>query len=167
MKEIHFAAEVKKACDTFQCWYYKIPDAHTMERFTPQKPFDAFIMYQGNFFALEFKMSKMKNFQIDKIKEHQILGLEKAFLNGGFGAILINFRMSEEKINRTFAITTEQWKKIIALEELASRKSIPYSFFEDLKSKALVFEVERLHLGEPKKLHWHIEAMLHHLRALQ
>jgi len=162
MKEINFAAEIKNACAQFECWYYKIPDAHTMERFTPQKPFDAFILYRGRFFAIELKFKKDdKPFSLDSIKEHQIEGLNKAYKNGGTPSIIINYRfIKDARINRVFVIPAKNWFIIKEfVEKEMQRKSIPYKLFDNkLIPEGLVYEMERTHLGD--KLHWNIHPIL-------
>jgi penicillin-binding protein-related factor A (putative recombinase) len=126
MKESNFASEIKKACDYFNIFYCKIPDAYGMERFSPPKPFDSFLINDGTIYCLEFKMIKTKTaFPFDKVKGHQIKGLYDAYKNGAFSYVIVNYRM--KRYNKAFYIPIDEFYE---LKHYATRKSIPFKEIE-------------------------------------
>jgi len=126
MKESIFANEIKKACSTFDCFYYKIPDAYGMARFSPPKPFDAFVVYKGKYYAFEYKMVKSQTaFAFSRVRPHQIDNLMKVWKNGGEAFIVINYRM--KSFNKVFCIPIITLIEIIKKSE---RKSIPFNLME-------------------------------------
>jgi len=129
MKESNFANEFKKSCKFLGYFYYKIPDSYGNERFTPNKPFDAFIMENGNFHAIEFKMTKSKvGFSFDRVRPHQEAGLLELLKHGAkTTSIIINYRF--KKYNKAFIIPIEDFVK---LKEKSTKKSIPFKEIEKL-----------------------------------
>jgi len=150
MKESIFANEFKNACKDI-CFFYKIPDSYGNERFTPKKPFDCFMLDNGNFHAIEFKMQKSQGaFAFDKVRPHQIEGLQETIKAGAKTAdIVINFRW--KKHNKTYAIPISMFLSLRRAYSKAGRKSIPYSAIEKL------IEIKRI---KKEKWVWDIESYL-------
>jgi len=92
-KESTFSGELKKSCEELGIFYYKIPDAYGMARFAPQKPFDAIMIHKGKVYCIENKIQTKKSaFALNRIKPHQIEGLQRAQNSGAISYILINYR---------------------------------------------------------------------------
>lgn len=129
MKESNFANEIKKSCQQFKCFYYKIPDAYGMARFSPPKPFDAFVVYDGKYFAFEYKMMKSQTaFPFNKVRPHQISNLLEVKKAGGYSFIIINYRMKH--YNKAFYISIKdfvKFQKTIGKQ----RKSIPFDIIKE------------------------------------
>lgn len=125
MKESVFANEIKNSCQD-KCFYYKIPDSYGNQRFTPLKPFDSFILYKGNFIAMEFKMHKKTSaWPFDSVKEHQIEGLLKIFNENGMAWVILNIR--RPFVNIVKAITISDFIELKQKYSDNNKKSIPLS----------------------------------------
>lgn len=130
MRESFFASEVKKSCESQNIFYYKIPDSVSQERFTPQKPFDSFLLHRGKFYAVEFKMVQMKAaFSFDRVRPHQIEALQSVAKHGGTGFIIINYRF--KGYNKAFAIEINAFLDMKKSIEETGRKSIPLKILEE------------------------------------
>jgi len=161
MKESVFAGEIKKACSFTNCWYYKIPDSYNMERFSPKKPFDSIILYQGKLHAIEFKLiQEKKSFAFSNVKEHQEQGLFDAWNNGAEAYIIINYRFTEKSGERTNSVFVIEIQEYLDLKKKLSetRKSIPYHMFESYD-----FNTIKRNRMKDGKLHWDIRSFLSHL----
>jgi len=99
MRESNFSNELKKSCEVQGFFYYKIPDAFGMQRFSPPKPFDSFMICNGQVFCIENKLcTNLRSFPLKNIKLHQIKGLLKAQSAGAHSFIFINHRIKSENI---------------------------------------------------------------------
>lgn len=118
-KESIFAGEFKKSCEEFGAYYCKIPDAYGMARFAPPKPFDAFMVYDGQPFCLEFKFQKTKTgFAFNKVQQHQIEGLIQAKEHGAKSFIIINIRL--KGFNKAFYMDVVDFGRLWNKSEHAS-----------------------------------------------
>jgi len=106
--ERDFQYECQQAFKLFNCSYHKIPDAppvfakpcpkcnykiKPIYRFTPPKPYDAYVIYQGVHFSLEYKIHKATTaFPFNKLEKHQEIGLLKDQEEGARSFLLINIR---------------------------------------------------------------------------
>lgn len=152
MKESNLVTEFKQACKNYGYFFYKIPDAYNMERFSPKKPFDAIMGIDGKGIAIEFKMIKSKSaFAFDRVRPHQIEGLIDAQKSGGFiSLIIINYRFKtkeNKRYNKLFVISLNKFLKI---QLKSDRKSIPFSEMETM---------EEIHRGSP----WDLEVFFYSL----
>lgn len=91
-----FIQEIKNSANKYEIFYYKIPDSPYIgpeTRFQPKKPFDLFLIKDGEFVAIEAKYCKgNERFPFKNVKEHQIAGLLDVERHGCKAYIMINFR---------------------------------------------------------------------------
>lgn len=125
VKESHFSTELRKSCEAQGIFYYKIPDAFGMQRFSPKKPFDAIIIYRGKTICIENKLDKSVNsFNFNKIKGHQYEGLQKAKDSGAECFFFINHR--NKKTNKIYITDVKR------IQELSKDlPSIQYGWLAD------------------------------------
>lgn len=172
MKESNFASEIKRSCEVVNnCFYYKIPDSYMGERFLVKKPFDAFIVCNNKFIAIEFKMHKVVGvngvgaFPFICVKDHQVEGLQKVVNAGGRGLVMVNFRINYLKftknqfitksINKTYYIDVAKFGLQQYRHNKINKKSIPYS-----EIQISWRELTRTSRDLTGKLCWDIEGVL-------
>ena len=156
MKESNFANEIKRACSLIpNCFYYKIPDAYNMERFSPKKPFDAIIISNGKPIAIEFKMIKeKKSFAFSNVREHQINGLMEFADAGGDAYVMVNYR--GERLNETYGRGIQEYLTNVEHWSGGGRKSIPYNDLGDLCSDWFIVVRKKFN----SKLNWDLSPIL-------
>jgi len=116
-------------------------------RYTPQKPYDFELFYQGYYFGLEAKHQKM-HLDLRRIKDHQRANMKKVRQNGGYSFLLIRLEdpKKAQKKFRAFIISLEQFEQ---MEMETTKKSCNA---KDLEVYA-EFEAERIRLPS-KKYTW-------------
>lgn len=122
------------------------------QRFIPSKPFDAFVVVDGNYHAIEYKMHKKTTaWSFNEVKEHQIQGLMDAKLKGGGeGWVFVNLR--QKRVNRTFAISVIAFNiEKYQYSKYKNRKSIPV---EDMIERERWVEITRTSRDKDNKLCW-------------
>ena len=99
------------------------------------RPYDAFLLHGGQYWAFEFKQMKtLDNMPMSKIEDHQLFNLKRVEKNGGKAYFLVNYRapvtskafyefiIHEKKINMTFVVAP----CVIDLMMGRNMKSIPF-----------------------------------------
>ncbi len=113
--EKDFQYECQQAFKLFNCGYHKVPDSppafarpcercsHTGKaqyRFTPPKPYDAYVIYQKVHFSFEYKLHKVHTaFPFNKLEPHQEKALIEDQENGARSFVVINIRDQEKRLN--------------------------------------------------------------------
>ena len=133
MKEAIFQNEIRQSfLHLFpDCFFNKLKDdaifKESKTRFSPKKPFDMFVVYEGIPIAMELKQVKSPvPFAISYISEHQIANLKRFEKAGGISYILINYRYSN--YNVAFATTVQTLQ---AIAEELDRVSVPLEILEN------------------------------------
>ena len=80
-------------------------------------------LYKGKYIDFEAKETKLDNFPLKNIHNHQIEHLKKVNEKGGIGFIIVSF----VKRNKVYLLQTE---KLIEYIENNKQKSIPLTYFE-------------------------------------
>jgi len=124
-KESYFSAQVRKDFLTLGCFFHKLPDSIRSEetRFSPVKLFDAFVLKDGMFAAIEFKMVKGASFPFTQVRDVQVealLNIEKA---GGIAYFFLNHRYNGSNIVIVWRI--KDYIKLRDIYGAEGRKSIP------------------------------------------
>lgn len=156
IRESTFVNEFRKACKELDFYFYKIPDAYNMERFSPAKPYDAFVLGEyGKFTAIEFKMHKTPTgFPFDKVKDHQIKGLIEVEEAGAKSLIIINYRWHKHNV----AYYMSPYTFLDLKEGFSNRKSIPYEAMQAMSiiERSKIFSIK----SNKDILMWDIASML-------
>jgi len=100
MKERQFAYEIGESMRELG-FYYKISDIPKAMglRFQHERPLDAFLLQDGMFKAIEYKVLKHKTIKLSRdLKQHQIKNLNEVVKNGGEAYIIFYI----EKNNAVF-----------------------------------------------------------------
>lgn len=127
MQEKDFALEIKKSIEKQlpNCHYHKIPDQiyNPKMRFNPEKKYDAYIVWQGCFTALEYKFHPSSNaFGFDKLSQIQRFNLLDAKRAGGNAYVVLGIRY--DNIKGCYFIDID---KYIEIEKQSNRKSLQLS----------------------------------------
>ena len=81
-------------------------------------------IYKGKYIDFEAKETKSKtSFPLSNIHKHQINHLEKIYLHGGIGFLIVRFCC----LNETFLLTVNDFLEFIK----SGKKSIPISYFKE------------------------------------
>ena len=79
-------------------------------------------IYKGKYIDFEAKETKLNNFPLSNIHNHQIDHLKKILEHGGISFLIVRFTLK----NKTFLLDTKHFINFINEND---RKSIPYEFF--------------------------------------
>jgi len=125
MNEAYFAGQLRKDFTDLGWFFHKLPDSIRSDktRFSPVKLFDAFIIKNGMFTAIEFKMVKGASFPFSQVRDSQVDALSKIEAAGGVAYFFLNHRYNGKNVVIAWRI-----KEYIFLVEYWSnngRKSIP------------------------------------------
>ena len=127
MNESDFALEIKHSLETQlkDIHYKKIPDQlfnpSSFARFNPEKDYDAYVVHNGCFTALEYKFhKKMTAFPLSNVRPIQRSSLMDVHESGGNAYIIIGVRV--ERIKHCFFIPI---KDFLDYCNSADRKSMP------------------------------------------
>lgn len=120
IKESYFANEMANAFRLSGCFYMKIPDSFSEKRFTPVKNFDAFIIYNGKFCAIEYKMVRGASMSISSIRPIQIEKLKEISDSGAAAYFCLNHRWNTK--NDVYMVPILD---MIELIQNTTKKSIP------------------------------------------
>ncbi|GAH36126.1 unnamed protein product, partial [marine sediment metagenome] len=94
--EISHALRIFKQSHGLSFFWHKLADTYTFIRIknfiAPKQPCDYIALYKGQFYALEAKSTRGKNFRYDWLKPHQRKALREVVRAGGIGILLISFR---------------------------------------------------------------------------
>lgn len=164
MKESYFQAELARSFRELMAYafYYKIPDPQYPKRDEAgdkirriiKRPYDFQVLCNGTYYAFESKLHKHAlAFAFDRVNPHQIESLIKVDENDGYGAILINIRVPEKRINRVAVISVYAYKELRFLYEQPgghNRKSLPFDvLIEGCECHAEIFRPHRLPSKKP------------------
>lgn len=127
MTEVEVTRKFSKWAESQQVWFYKIPDPSKDAMTSQKRPFDAFLLHEGLFVAIEFKLIKVANVDSFNVnfntllrgREHQLEALSSVFNNGG-QALFVVFVQSSKTNRLAGAVvrTAEQVKDKMLFEKV-------------------------------------------------
>jgi penicillin-binding protein-related factor A (putative recombinase) len=125
MNEKDFASEIKTSIEKQlqPSHYHKIPDQiyNPNARFNVEKKYDAYVLWQGRFTALEYKIHKTSNaWSFDSVRPIQKMSLLEVKRAGGKAYIVLNVRF--DNIRKCYFIPIEEFNFLV---QNLTRKSIP------------------------------------------
>lgn len=133
--ERSFVQEIKSSAKKYGMYYYKIPDSPYVgseTRFQLKKPFDLFLIKDGEFIAIEAKYCKGNaRFPFKNVKEHQIDALLDIEEHGCKAYIMINFR--GEGVIATRAIRVKDFLELVKVSKYSSMTMEETRYMIDIK----------------------------------
>jgi len=140
-KESYFANQMKKDFDNLGWFFHKLPDSirSAETRFNPVKLFDAFVLKNGMFAAIEFKMVKGPSFPFSQVRESQVgalLEIEKAKAPG---FLFLNHRYGD---NTVIVWRIQEYIDLVEYWTIRGRKSIP---LQEYPESWIILRRERAH----------------------
>ena len=163
MRESVFQSEwrssIKSYLGDIKFHYVKIPDtprfSGSLIPYSPPRPYDCYLLYDGKFKAFELKMNKsLTGFPFNAVSDNQIDNLVEVANAGGKGYVVINYRKNDVSDNliKKYELKGKRFNVVYAISifdflmlrdnTYDDRKSIPFEFFLRCQS-SLVTEIER------------------------
>jgi penicillin-binding protein-related factor A (putative recombinase) len=118
---------------------YNIPDIPRVEglSFQRKRPYDFYILSEGDFIAVELKLLKAKRLPFNAVKPHQEEALFSVRNNGGRGLVCFGFfyaRKKAQRINEVFIMDIEFFASL--RDQTFPKKSVPLDHLIALCKKA-------------------------------
>jgi penicillin-binding protein-related factor A (putative recombinase) len=133
--------------------YNKISDSGGSQ-FSVKRPYDWYAIYQDKIFCVENKMHKTNQaWNYNKIADHQIERLLKAYHNGALSYVFLNVRygLGKKRVCKLFAIHIVPFTKLCNKYKNSDRNSIPLHEFDKFDT----FEYERVtNENGDKEIRW-------------